>query len=151
MVNRTIYVFQTHLGISAIRSYNPPLSSAFQSGTKGRTAEGWLVKTEWINDLRRLKFFTWNLWDSFRDDMSTSKKGELAVQCVVNSIKMGRFPFWLDTTEDDRQNIQIKGTDILVFCRKRIQVKCDYRGGETPLGTGNLFLQKSERNPFKMH
>ena len=57
--------------------------------------------------------------------------------------------FWLDAAEDERENVQIQGTDILVFSRKRVQVKCDYRCGDRPLGTGNVFLQRAERNPLK--
>ena len=149
VVNRTIYVFQTHLGIEAIERTNPTLRTATQPGVNGPTAEGWLVDVNAIKDLRRLKFASWERWDEYRERASTSEKGALAVECVRTAMKRGRFPFWLDATEDDRENVQIKGTDILIFCRKRVQVKCDYRCGDKPLGTGNLFLQKAERNPFK--
>jgi hypothetical protein len=64
-------------------------------------------------------------------------------------MKRGRFPFWLDATEDERQNVQILGTDILVFARKKVQVKCDYKAGDKPEGSGNLFLQRAERNPLR--
>ena len=148
VINKTIYVFQTKLGIEAIKKYDPPLAKASQPGFIGYTGEGWLVKPEWINDLRKIKFFSWESWSNFDSKLSTSQKGQLAVQCVVDAIKIGIFPFWFDTLEDTRENIQIKGTDIIIFCRKKIQVKCDYRCGEFP-GTGNLFLQKAERNPFK--
>lgn len=64
-------------------------------------------------------------------------------------MKIGRFPFWIDAKEDERQGVQIKGTDVVVFCNQRIQVKCDYKAGPKPEGTGNVFLQKSESNPLK--
>ena len=149
VVNRIVYVFQTFRGIEAIEKYNPELRKAGQNGVQYPTAEGWLAKPEWIEDLRRLKFFSWAHWPELNENQSTSKKGVLAVRCVVDAIRSGRFPFWLDTSEDDRKNIQIKGTDIVVFCRKKIQVKCDYRSGDIPNGTGNLFLQKAERSPLK--
>lgn len=51
--------------------------------------------------------------------------------------------------ESGDKSVQIAGTDIVVCCKKRIQVKCDSRCGERPLGTGNLFLQRAERNPLR--
>lgn len=151
VVNRTIYVFETYRGVEAIEKYKPERRMAFQPGVEYPTADGWLVKPEWIADLRRLKFHSWGEWGSFNSSLSTSAKGALAVECVTDAIRAGRFPFWLSTEEDTRENIQIKGTDIVVFCRKKIQVKCDWKCGDTPLGTGNLYLQRAERNPKKHH
>lgn len=149
VVNRTIYVFQTKEGIAAIERDAPPLRGASQPGVAGRTAEGWVVKVDSIADLRRVRFQSWPRWQDFREDLSTDAKGALAVQVVIEAMKRGRFPIWFHALEDDRQYVQVKGTDILVFCRKRVQVKCDYKSGDAPLGTGNLFLQKAERNPLK--
>ena len=149
VVNRTIYVFQTRLGVEAIERENPPLRTASQPGVSGITAEGWVVAVTSIPDLRRVKFESWGGWPEFSEHLTTSAKGALAVRCTIEAMKRGRFPFWLDATEDERENVQILGTDILVFCRKRVQVKCDYRCGDRPLGTGNLFLQRAERNPLR--
>lgn len=150
VVNRAVYVFLTKNGIAAAALRQVPLVDAGQPGVKGRTAEGWLVKPEWIADLRRLPFVSWPRWGDFDPEMTTTEKGALAVQCVLQTMKLGRFPIWFDATEDDRHNVQILGTDILVFCKKKVQVKCDWKCGG-PLGTGNLFLQKAERNPLKRH
>lgn len=144
--DKTVYVFQTKNGVEAIRVNDPPLRSAGQPGVVGKTAEGWLVKPEWIEDMRCVRFHSWPDWSLYSPSMSTTEKGKLAVRCVVEVMRLGRFPFWLDATEDERENVQISGTDILVFCRKRVQVKCDWRAGET----GNLFLQRAERNPLRM-
>jgi len=143
--NKTLYIFPTKNGVAAIEKHCPPLADAGQNGVKGRTANGWLTKIEWIEDIRKLTFASWDGWDRFKPDLSTSEKGKLAVECVIQLMKIGRFPFWLDATEDERENIQVSGTDILIFCRKKVQVKCDWRIGET----GNLFLQRAERNPLK--
>jgi len=145
--NRTVYVFPTRHGREAIERYEPQLRSACQPGVIGKTAEGWLVQLEWIEDLRKKRFESWEGWDRFKQTMTTSEKGKCAVACVIELMKRGHFPFWLDASEDDRENVQIKGTDILVFCRKRVQVKCDWRAGET----GNLYLQKAERNPLRRY
>ena len=146
-VDKTVYVFRTRNGVSAIEKNNPPLRNAGQPGVKGPTAEGWLVRLEWVDDLRRLIFHSWPLWDELSRATSTTDKGRLAVECVLDTMRKGRFPFWIDASEDDRENVQRKGTDILIFARKRVQVKCDYRAGET----GNLFLQRAERNPLKRY
>jgi hypothetical protein len=144
--NRMIYVFQTVEGRRAIERNHFPLANAWQDGVAGRTAEGWLVRIECIDGIRRLWFNSWTKWDQFTPNLNTSQKGKLAVECVVDLMKGGYFPFWIDeATESDRENVQIKGTDIIVFARKKIQVKCDWRAGET----GNLFLQRAERNPLK--
>ena len=149
VVNRAIYVFPTVRGVEAIERERPPLRPAYQDGVTGKTAEGWLVNVEAIADLRSLRFTSWFGWDAMRPTMTTSEKGRAAVACVVAAMKIGRFPFWLDAVEDERENIQIAGTDIVVFCRKKVQVKCDWRCGHKPAGTGNVFLQKAERNPLK--
>lgn len=149
VVNKTIYVFQTRHGVEAVRTGKWPVRPAYQDGVTGATAEGWLVPVEAIDDLRRVKFYSWEGWTQFRPTLPTSRKGTLAVLCCIAAMKRGRFPFWLDAAEDQRENIQQLGTDILVFCRKRIQVKCDFTGGDRPNGSGNLYLQRAERNPLK--
>jgi len=149
VVNQVIYVFPTRAGIDAIERTHPPLRPAYQPDVVGPTAEGWVVDVNAIADLRRVRFQSWEGWTQFRPNLSTSRKGRLAVLAVIGAMKRGRFPFWLDTEEDERQHVQQLGTDILVFCRKRVQVKCDYHGGDKPAGTGNLFLQRAERNPLK--
>jgi hypothetical protein len=147
VVNRTIYVFKTAAGVAATERAEQ--RTACQPGVDGPTAEGWVVPVEQIGDLRRLRFESWAGWDEFLPTLTTSQKGALAVACVREAMRLGRFPFWVDAVEDDRENVQILGTDILVFCRKKVQVKCDYRCGDRPRGTGNVFLQRAERNPLK--
>jgi hypothetical protein len=149
VVNKTIYVFPTRNAVETVRRIQPPVRPAYQKGVVGRTAEGWLVRVADIPDLRKRQFLSWEGWTQFRQDLDTARKGQLAVLCVIACMKRGYFPIWFDASEDDRANVQILGTDILVFCRKKIQVKCDYHGGDKPAGTGHLFLQRAERNPLK--
>lgn len=144
---KIIYVFKTKNGIRAIEKNNPPIVQAKQSGYERATATGWLVKPKLIEDLRRLLFKTWKRWDEFSPKSDTTEKGRLAVECVLDVMRLGRFPIWIDTSEKDDKDIQIAGTDILIFCDKRVQVKCDY-----PIKkSGNLFLQKAEINPLKKY
>lgn len=147
-INKTIYVFQTKHGVDAIEKHKPPLATATQPGANGKTTGvGWLVKYYWVQDIRRIKRDAWSRWEEYKNDWSTTKKGRWAVDCVLGIMRKGYFPLWIDAQEDDRKNIQVKGTDILIFARKKIQVKNDYKLGES----GNLFLQKAECNPFKNH
>jgi hypothetical protein len=148
VANRTIYVFKTASAVAVLTEAAAPLVSATQPGAKGPTAEGWVLPVEKIPDLRRVRFPSWRGWEFFDKRLPTSEKGKMAISCVRDAMKRGHFPFWLDAIEDDRKYLQLRGTDLLVFCKKRVQVKCDYDCGDRPLGTGNLFLQKAERNPF---
>lgn len=153
VVHRSIFVFPTMAGVQAIEKHKSKLRTAYasQNGVSGITAEGWLVPPELIGGIRKLPYHNWPGWDFFDKKMSTSEKGKKAVSCVLSAMQIGRFPFWIHATEDDRASVQIKGTDILVFCKKRVQVKCDYDAGPKPEGSGYLFLQKSERNPLRCH
>lgn len=145
--NKIVYVFETRRGKEAIEKYSPPMRKAFQPGVDFPTADGWLVKPEWIEDIRVLKFQSWPRWVEYNDDWTTTQKGNFAVDCVLSILKIGRFPIWINAEEDDREKIQLKGTDIVLYANKRIQVKCD-----SPAAiTGNLYLQKAERNPHKRH
>lgn len=151
VVNRAMYVYKTECGRDAIRTWKPPLKPAWQPGvTDGPTAWGWIVKVEWIQGLIRVPWDAW--WNSpVNQDMSTTDKGQWAVGCVCGALKRGLFPLWVAASEADDPELQVSGTDIMVNCRHKIQVKCDYEAGEKPNGTGNLYLQKAERNPKKQH
>lgn len=60
-----------------------------------------------------------------------------------------------DYSHDLGKVIDIKGTDIYVTTvsgKVKIQVKCDFIGGEIEYGgSGYLYLQTAERNPFKRY
>lgn len=145
-LDETIYVFPTINGIQAVEWYSPPLVDAKQPGVNGITARGWLVRPFWIIELREIHF-QWRWWQHYKDDFSTDRKGRYAVACVRACMRAGYFPIWFDAKEDNDRNVQIAGTDLLIFCHKRIQVKCD-----TPSArTGNLFLQQAECNPRKLY
>lgn len=86
---------------------------------------------------------------------STKVKGDKAVAIVLDMLKIGYFPFFVATEEVTDKMLQISGTDIYVNAKMKIQVKCDYEGGEPKREgvkgervTGNLFLQIAECNPY---
>jgi len=154
VVHRSLYVFQTHRAVTQIQrkadSSEPyPIRGAGQPGIDGLTATGWCVPP---GDIPGLRVIQWPFrgWDGFAGNLSTSDKGKRAVDIVVDVMSRGYFPLWVNASEDERREVQIQGVDIVVNCNARVQVKCDYKSGPRPLGYGNLFLQRSERNPLRL-
>jgi len=143
--NRTIYVFKTSEVIKCLTKYKFRQVPAYQPGYDKPTAMGYLVQPDKINDIRKLKFVSWYGWDSYSEDWSTTVKGNWAVECVIELIRIGRFPFWIEAKQTQDKVIDIKGTDVLICMNQKIQVKCDYPA----IKTGNLYIQTHEINPFK--
>ena len=90
----------------------------------------------------------------FIETLSTSEKGDRAVDIVSAFLKSGRFPLWLEGEFVTDREIQITGTDIKVKGNWKIEVKCDFRASDErgqphPNCTGNLYLQVAERNPLR--
>ena len=154
VINQEIYVYKTKNGLDAIDKYNPPIKTATQPGAINSTASGWVIPWGLIENIKFIKNpnFNWNLFHS-ENDMTTSEKGNIAAKCVLQYISDGRFPFWINADESNDKNIQIAGTDVIISIKTNIQIKCDWKCGRSiksgGKGTGNLFLQKSECNPFK--
>lgn len=148
---RSVFVFRTLEALETLNSGIYREATATQTGVQGITGKGWLVPIGSIHDLRILRLSAWPQWVDFRQEMSTSEKGALAVCIVLALIERGRFPFWADCEEDKTRDIQVKGTDIIVGLRSRIQVKCDWKAGPKEIAgcSGNLFLQNAERNPLR--
>lgn len=147
---RKVYAFRTKDGVTLLDTGNYTLKPAYQTGVVGRTTLGAPIPIKHFPDLRVIKLPGWEIWSAFTETARTSEKGRLAVQVVVDLLSRGGFPLWVIASDDDRKSIQIKGTDIVVFARQKIQVKCDYKGGEGHKDcTGNLFIQTAERNPLK--
>lgn len=149
VTDKTVYVFKTKEVIELIilKGNEFKIFYAYQPGCGEITGKGYLIKPDMINDIRRLNFHSWFGWDSYNEEWNTTIKGNWAVECVIELIRMGRFPFWLDVKQTADVKIDIQGTDILVVMNQRIQVKCDY-----PIAkTGNLAIQTHEINPLKRH
>jgi hypothetical protein len=152
VANRLIYVFPTLAGVEAVKKKDDnDLVSAGQQGVTGKTADGWLVSPGEIEGLKRVKVD--GSWPdiSVKSSLSTGQKGRFAIRVVCRALTQGLFPLWISAEENATEDIQISGTDIVLACEKRIQVKCDWNAGDRPLGTGNLFLQRAERNPKKQY
>lgn len=158
-VVRRVYVYPTSSGVSVIASGSYRLVPAFQPGWPEPTAMGYLVPPDDIPNCVEVKFrdLAWNALAFRRDDDPTTK-GNKAVRLVKSMLKHGLLPLPAESEVVDESDMQVSGTDILVKANQlrvqdiRIQVKCDFEGGRKELGgTGNLFLQVQEINPFGYH
>lgn len=147
---KTLFVFPTVCAVRVMEKY--PLKPAFQNGVNGPTAEGHCVVPSEIDGIRRLRISDERLV-GFDEGLSTTDKGNRAVDIVSAFLKAGRFPLWLEGEFVKEVDIQRTGTDLKVQGRWRIEVKCDFRASDMygiphPRCTGRLFLQIRERNPL---
>jgi hypothetical protein len=154
---QTVYVYPTTKGLDAIGSGKFRRTSASQPGAAFYTAEGYLVPPSRIWGCYPINA-KWAMSQAgpVSFGMSTSLKGEWAVRVVRALLSIGHFPLWGNAEVVSDLDIQIKGVDLIVTTKARIQVKCDYEGGEPVRDgakgervTGNLFLQVAECNPFR--
>ena len=143
-----LYVFPTISAVRIMKNY--PKRSAKQSGVTGWTAEGHTVPVRDIPNLRELSISPDRL-EGFTESLSTSEKGKRATDIVTAFLRAGRFPLWFDGELIGDTEMQIKGVDIYVRGKWKIQTKCDYRAGFGAGCSGNVFLQTAERNPLAMH
>jgi hypothetical protein len=150
VVARMVFVFKKQAGIDAMQEAEERCAS--QPGVNGiPTGLGKIVPIGSIAGLRLIKLTHWPIWEKFSNIMTTTEKGKLAVWIVIETLKRGYFPLWIDATETDDKNIQILGTDIIIDLKKRVQVKCDWRAGPRHIDgcSGNVFLQTYECNPLR--
>lgn len=146
-----VYVFPTDAGKKAIATGIFPKREVTTRGIV--TATGYLVPISHIDNMQEvlipLELYRKRKIESF---MATGLKGRLAAAIVADMLRRAliALPIEVDITND--KALQINGTDIIVSSNLHIQVKLDHRGGDRRYGgTGNLFLQDSECNPFKQY
>jgi len=141
------YIFRTETikELISIKSY--PSRKAMQPGYNEPTAKGYIVNISDIKGLRKINTKGWQDIHPFHPAMNTSEKGKWAVSLVIDLLKYGHFPLWIEAKQTEDIKIDISGTDIFLANRQRIQVKCDYPARRT----GNLYIQTHEINPLKMY
>lgn len=152
---RRVYVYPTQYGIQAIESGQYHQVPGYQKDIEVPTSMGYLVPPL---DIERcvsleLKDKTWEHMGFSAND-SLKQKGDKAERLVRGMLKNGMLPLPMKGQQITDADIQKRGQDILVIEKDgiRIQVKCDFKGGEKKLGgTGNLFLQVQECNPLDIH
>ena len=145
---KKVYIFRTSEGVFVIEN------NTFRKvpvKTKGIiTATGYLVPPHLIKKIEERSIpDPWLEKICFLKEAPTTEKGIKAVIIVQGLLKKGMFPFEMEGIEIKDHEMQVMGVDIVVNFSAKIQVKCDYEGGNGNGGTGNLFLQTSECNPFK--
>ena len=156
---RRVYVYPTACGLAAIATGKYRAVKGYQKGFGFPTATGYPIPPF---DIPRCSSITIRncAWEemAFQDEDTTTAKGEKAQRLTLGMLRAGLLPIPALGEEIDEKDIQIKGQDIIIrngaITNKdiRIQVKCDYPGGEKELGgTGNLFLQVQECNPGNYH
>lgn len=151
VIVQRIYVYPTACGIQAIKTgkytARPVYTGAIQ------TATGYAVPWNEIPRCVSVGVPNWLMSRAaFDEDDTTTKKGEKAVWLCKTMLEFGAFPLPSMPEVIDDTRLQIEGTDIIITMNARIQVKCDYRGGAKEHGgTGNLFLQTAECNPYRAH
>jgi hypothetical protein len=129
---------------------------ARQDGVGYKTAEGYLVPPHDIRDLHTVKLFEKHWWDGFDEPwhlLSTTEKGNLAVELTIRLLKEARIPLSAhNSVKCARLDVQREGIDILLTGEWKIQVKHDKKAGKSQFGgTGFLFLQVAELNPLKRY
>jgi hypothetical protein len=150
VVSECVYVFPAGAAIALIDSGKYKQAPAKTGNIV--TAKGYLIPPNDIPGIRTIPLPS-DLMGTldFRQTDSTSQKGDKAVRAVCYLLKIGCFPLSITGEEVADANMQISGTDILINLKTRIQVKCDWRAGPGPNGTGNLFIQTEECNPYGYH
>lgn len=147
-----IYVFPTGQGKEYIsRQHGLELKNAYQDGMV--TARGYAVPTSHLKDLREI-LIPPALYREYiiLEKMTTSDKGRLATCIALEMLKKNLVPLSVNVSITDDTTMQVNGTDILIDSKWKIQVKCDFNAGRRDLGgTGNVFLQIEECNPYRRH
>jgi len=151
VIAKRIYVYPTTCGMQVIESgkytARPVYTGAIQ------TATGYAVPWKDIPHCVAQRIPDW-LMDraAFREEDSTEQKGKKAAWITQRLLELGGFPLLTNPEAVKDTRMQIDGLDITVTINAHIQVKCDYRGGAKEHGgTGNLFLQTAECNPYRAH
>jgi len=141
-----VYVFPTKLAVALVKSGKYPERKAWQPGIPYPTAKGYIIPWRDIPNIVPVAASKFIREQNFGSEDSTTLKGEKASNVVEGLVRLGWFPLAVLPIVSEDTEIQRRGIDIIVHCTWRIQVKCDFHAGEG--GTGNLFLQVAERNPF---
>lgn len=149
VVTGMVYVFPTLAGQTAVATGRYRMVPVYTQGIV--TARGYLVPPQAIEGCRKAPI-PQQYKSSIRLTDGTSQKGDKAVVIVLQLLRVGMFPLIAQALPVHAKDLQVSGTDILFAMSGRVQVKCDYAGGEIKYGgTGNLFLQFAECNPFKQY
>lgn len=151
---RRLYVFKTENGMAAIKTGLYKARPAFQmvNGVKRQTATGYVIPWNKIEGCTPVVLPEPLLKaNPIHETDKPDIKGKNARVIAVRLLEDGRLPIPMKVNVVENTQQQIEGMDLVVDSKIRIQVKCDFRGGNRDLGgTGNLYLQIAEANPHKL-
>lgn len=154
VIARRLYVFKTSAGLDAIATGRYKALPAYQyvKNVRVQTATGYIVPWEAIKGCTPVQLPEHLLKENpIRQSDKLDIKGKNARVIAMRLLEDGRLPIPMRSSVVENTAQQIEGADLLVDAKIRIQVKCDFKGGNKNLGgTGNLFLQVAEANPNKL-
>jgi len=150
-VAQHVYIFPTKNGLRALEEYD-----YMERSVKTRdieTARGFAVPISHIEGIQEilipLVVLAKYMIESY---FATGIKGGLATEMVAEMLRRGLIPLPVLANLADGIDLQIAGTDIIIASSLHMQVKLDYKAGDRKYGgTGNLFLQVAECNPFRQY
>jgi|JI10StandDraft_1071094.scaffolds.fasta_scaffold950452_1 hypothetical protein len=155
VIARRLYVFKTKNALKAIGTGLYKARPAYQNvkGASQQTAMGYVIPWNKIEGCTPVQLPEQLLKENpIHANDKLDVKGKNARVIAVKLLEEGRLPIPLNVSivaENTKE--QIEGTDLVADVKLRIQVKCDFKGGNRDLGgTGNLYLQISEANPNKL-
>jgi hypothetical protein len=147
-----IYIFPTKSAVCLL-SNNHNLKLRTVTTGEIVTAKGYAVPISLIDGINDI-LIPHNIYTNYPIAVgsTTSYMGTQATAITVEMLKCGLIPLPLETQIINEKSLQISGTDIIVHSTIKLQVKCDYRAGHKKHGgTGNVFIQVQEANPYKLY
>lgn len=145
--DNSVYVFSTKKAVDVI-SRNKFKETPVYSDVKGsniQTATGYLVPVKILKPrIIRAQEIIAGAGFVAGGYSSTSDKGKKAQNVICELLKRGLFPLPTNPLVVNNVDMQKSGFDLIVKGRWKIEVKCDWRIGDT----GNIFLQIAECNPL---
>lgn len=146
-----VYVFPTQSGRIAL---NTGLYRKVPVVTNGIiTAEGYPIPISHIDGMKEI-IIPINTYSKYKitKDQRKNLMGQLATAIVVDMLIANLIPLPVALGPEPDKALQIDGCDILINASLKVQVKCDWMAGSKSLGgSGNVFLQVAECNPWKQH
>lgn len=146
-----VYVFPTEAGRRCLATGLYPEKIVKTLGIE--TAKGYAVPTSHIADLHEV-VIPLDIHQRYRIEaqMATGMKGTLATGIVADMMRRSLIPLPVMVNFAEDKALQFSGTDIIVGSTLHVQVKLDYNAGDRRYGgSGNLFLQVAECNPFRQY
>lgn len=121
------------------------------TGAEIETARGYAVPLSYIENLSEVIIPRDVLnANPIHKGMTTSEKGMRAAQVVHAMLLRNLIPLPVRVDPTDNKALQVSGTDFLINASLRLQAKCDFRAGSANHGgSGNVFMQVAECNPYK--